>query len=61
MHLIVVRILKSSDKLKKIYATVSILISNAKIFYSVSRFIKKERTIAKDTTVIDKEYKLPDG
>lgn len=27
----------------------------------ISRFIKKERTIAKDTTVIDKEYKLPDG
>jgi hypothetical protein len=61
MHLIVVRILKLLDKLKKIYAMVSILILNAKIFYSVSRFIKKERLIAKDTTVIDKEYKLPDG
>jgi hypothetical protein len=31
------------------------------IFFSVSRFITKERLIAKDTTVIDKEYKLPDG
>lgn len=61
MHLIAVQILKSSGKSKKTCVTVSIFIQVFKIFYSVSRFIKKERTIAKDTTVVDKEYKLPDG
>ena len=61
MHLIAVQILKSSDKSKKTCATVSNSTQIIKVFNLVSRFIKKERTIAKDTTVIDKEYKLPDG